>query len=456
MKSHRTDFSTGSVYRNIIEIAIPMTVAQVLSLMYNIVDRIFLGRIPGEGANALTGVGLCFPVITLIGAFTLLYGNGGGPLCAIELGRKNRDEAGKIMGNSFVLLLITGFVLMVLSLIFNRQILYLFGASDLTYPYARDYLMIYLLGTVFVMVSLGMNPFINAQGFGNTGMLTILIGAVTNMVLDPVFIFTFGLGVKGAAIATVISQFLSFAWVIHFLTRRADVKLKRSLIAIDRKRTARITGLGLAGFMMQFTNGLVQVACNMTLSTFGGDIYVGVMTILNSVRDVFTLPIIGLTNGASPVMSFNYGEKAYEKVIRAIFFITAVCGVFTLIVWGLIEVAPDFFVKIFTSDRNIIEYSRHALHLYFFGFVFMTLQFSAQSTFTALGKSKRAVFFSIFRKVIIVVPLTFILPHFISPAVDGVFIAEPVSNLLGGLASYVTMMLTVYPELKRGAAGKAS
>ena len=447
MKSKRTDFSTGSVYRNIMEIAVPMTVAQLLNLLYNIVDRVFLGRIPGQGANALTGVGLCFPVITLIGAFTLLYGNGGGPLSAIEMGKGDEDEAGKIMGNTFVLLVITGFILMIISLIFNRQILYLFGASDVTYPYARDYITIYLLGTVFVMISLGMNPFINAQGFGNTGMLTVLIGAVTNIVLDPLFIFTFGLGVKGAAIATVIAQFLSCVWVMRFLLYRAYIRLKTNQMILTLNRSLRIVSLGLAGFMMQFTNGAVQVACNMTLSQYGGDIYVGVMTILNSVRDIFTLPIMGLTNGAGPVMSFNYGEKAYGRVKKSIVFITALGAAFTLVMWMLVEVAPDFFVKIFTSDKDIIELSRHAMHIYFFGFVFMTLQFSAQSTFTALGKAKRAVFFSIFRKLIIVVPLTFILPHYIIPSVDGVFMAEPVSNVLGGLASYTTMLLTVIPEL---------
>lgn len=447
MKSKRTDFSTGSVYRNIMEIAVPMTVAQLLNLLYNIVDRVFLGRIPGQGANALTGVGLCFPVITLIGAFTLLYGNGGGPLSAIEMGKGDEDEAGKIMGNTFVLLVITGFILMIISLIFNRQILYLFGASDVTYPYARDYITIYLLGTVFVMISLGMNPFINAQGFGNTGMLTVLIGAVTNIVLDPLFIFTFGLGVKGAAIATVIAQFLSCVWVMRFLLYRAYIRLKKNQMILTLNRSLRIVSLGLAGFMMQFTNGAVQVACNMTLSQYGGDIYVGVMTILNSVRDIFTLPIMGLTNGAGPVMSFNYGEKAYGRVKKSIVFITALGAAFTLVMWMLVEVAPDFFVKIFTSDKDIIELSRHAMHIYFFGFVFMTLQFSAQSTFTALGKAKRAVFFSIFRKLIIVVPLTFILPHYIIPSVDGVFMAEPVSNVLGGLASYTTMLLTVIPEL---------
>ena len=447
MKSKRTDFSTGSVYRNIMEIAVPMTVAQLLNLLYNIVDRVFLGRIPGQGANALTGVGLCFPVITLIGAFTLLYGNGGGPLSAIEMGKGDEDEAGKIMGNTFVLLVITGFILMIISLIFNRQILYLFGASDVTYPYARDYITIYLLGTVFVMISLGMNPFINAQGFGNTGMLTVLIGAVTNIVLDPLFIFTFGLGVKGAAIATVIAQFFSCVWVMRFLLYRAYIRLNKNQMILTLKRSLRIVSLGLAGFMMQFTNGAVQVACNMTLSQYGGDIYVGVMTILNSVRDIFTLPIMGLTNGAGPVMSFNYGEKAYGRVKKSIVFITALGAVFTLVMWMLVEVAPDFFVKIFTSDKDIIELSRHAMHIYFFGFVFMTLQFSAQSTFTALGKAKRAVFFSIFRKLIIVVPLTFILPHYIIPSVDGVFMAEPVSNLLGGLASYTTMLLTLIPEL---------
>ena len=311
MQTHQTDFSTGNVYRNIMEVAVPMIIAQILNLLYNIVDRIYIGRIPKIGATALTGVGLCFPIITLITAFTYLFGNGGAPLCSMERGRGNEKEAEMLMGNTFVMLIATGAVLTVTGLLFYRPILYAFGASDVTFPYAASYIKIYLLGTLFVMVTLGMNPFINSQGFGNMGMLTILIGAALNIVLDPLFIFVFHMGVQGAAVATIISQFCSAVWVLRFLCgKRAVLNLKKSAMVISWKRVGNIASLGMSGFFMAFTNSLVQVVCNATLQNWGGDIYVGVMTVLNSVRDIFTMPVHGLTTGASPGMSFNYGEKA--------------------------------------------------------------------------------------------------------------------------------------------------
>lgn len=449
MQAHQTDFSKGSVYRNILEVAIPMTIAQVLNLLYNIVDRIYLGRIPETGTLSLTGVGLCFPIITLISAFTLLFGNGGGPLCAMELGKKNKEEAGKLMGNTFALLVLTGALLTVFGLAFYKPVLYVFGASDTTFPFARDYIRIYLLGTVFVMVSVGMNPFVNCQGFGNMGMLTVLIGAVMNIILDPLFIFVLGLGVKGAAIATILSQFISAAWVISFLRgKKVELTLQRKDMKLQWERVGRITSLGLSGFMMAFTNGLVQVACNSTLQQYGGDLYVGVMTILNSVREIFTMPVTGITNGASPVMSFNYGEKAFERVKKAIKFETLVCVIYTFAAWGVLRLFPEIFIRLFNNDKELIQASIPALHIYFFGFCFMALQFSGQCVFVALGKAKKATFFSILRKGIIVVPLTFLLPRVAGLGVDGVFWAEPISNLLGGTACFATMLATVLPELK--------
>ena len=450
MNVHQTDFSKGNVYRNILEVAVPMTFAQILNLLYNIVDRMYIGRIPGEGTLALTGVGLCFPIITLITAFTLLFGNGGGPLCAMERGRGNQKEAELLMGNTFSMLMITGVILMTVGFLFYRPVLYLFGASDVTFPYAEAYIRIYLLGTFFVMITLGMNPFINNQGFGNIGMLTVLIGAVLNIVLDPLFIFVFHLGVKGAAIATVISQFCSAAWVLWFLIgSRAPLKLRKKAMKISASRVIAIMSLGVSGFMMAFTNSLVQIVCNATLQVYGGDLYVGVMTVLNSVREIFTMPVNGLTNGASPVMSFNYGEKAFDRVKKAIFFITALGTGFTIAAWELLRIFPDFFIRLFNSEPELIEKGIPALHIYFFGFCFMALQFSGQCVFVALGKAKKATFFSLFRKVIIVVPLTIILPMIGELGVDGVFWAEPISNLIGGCACYLTMLRTVLPELKQ-------
>lgn len=441
MRTHQTNFSTGNVYRNIMEVAVPMIIAQILNLLYNIVDRIYIGRIPEIGATALTGVGLCFPIITLITAFTYLFGNGGAPLCSMERGRGNEKEAEMLMGNTFVMLIGTG-------LLFYRPILYAFGASDVTFPYASGYIKIYLLGTLSVMVTLGMNPFINSQGFGNMGMLTILIGAVLNIVLDPLFIFVFHMGVRGAAAATIISQFCSAVWVLRFLCgKKAVLTLKKSAMIISGKRVKDIISLGMSGFFMAFTNSLVQIVCNATLQTWGGDIYVGVMTVLNSVRDIFTMPVQGLTNGASPVMSFNYGEKAYDRIKKAIKFITIVCVVYTFTGWGILKLAPEFFIRIFNNDPELLRKGVPALHIYFFGFCFMALQFTGQSVFVALGKAKRATFFSLLRKAFIVVPLTILLPYVNGLGTDGVFWAEPISNLAGGCACFFTMLATVLPEL---------
>lgn len=449
MRVHQTDFSRGSVYRNIMEVALPMTVAQILNLLYNIVDRIYIGRIPEVGTLALTGVGICFPIITMISAFTFLFGNGGSTLCAIEWGRGNDDEAEKLMGNTFSMLIITGIILMITGFLFYRPILYAFGASDVTFPYARSYIRIYLLGTLFVMVSLGMNRFISGQGFGNVGMLTVLIGAVLNIVFDPIFIFVMGMGVKGAALATILSQFCSAVWALKFLTgKRAVLKLKRNALKVKWSRLKDIMALGISGFIMAFTNSLVQVVCNATLQTYGGDTYVGVMTVLNSVREIGTMPVMGLTNGASPVMSFNYGEKAYGRVKKAIGFLTIVCVSYTCLAWGAVRLFPEFFIRIFNSEPELLEKGVPALGIYFFGFCFMALQFTGQSIFVALGKSGRATFFSLFRKVIIVTPLTVLLPKVAGLGVDGVFWAEPISNLIGGCACFITMLITVLPELK--------
>ena len=455
MKAHQTDFSRGSVYRNIMEVAAPMILAQLLNLLYNIVDRIYIGRIPKVGTTALTGVGICFPIISLVSAFTYLYGNGGAPLCAMERGRGNEEEAEKLMGNSFFLLLVTGVVLLILGELFYRPVLYLFGASDATFVYAREYIRLYLLGTVFVMVSVGMNPFINSQGFGNMGMVSVLIGAALNILLDPLFIFGFRMGVKGAALATILSQLCSAVWVMWFLTsKKAVLKLKISCMRLEAARVKRILGLGVSGFIMSFTNSLVQVVCNATLQTYGGDIYVGVMTVLNSVREICTLPVQGFTNGASPVMSFNYGEKAFERVKKAIWFVTAVCVSYTVLIWGALRLVPAFFIRIFNDSPELLEKAVPSLHIYFFGFCFMALQFTGQSVFVALGKSKRATFFSLLRKAFIVAPLTVFLPRVANLGVDGVFWAEPISNLIGGCACFITMLCTILPELRKGAVGK--
>ncbi|HIX25539.1 MAG TPA: MATE family efflux transporter [Candidatus Lachnoclostridium avicola] len=450
MASDQNDFSKGSVVRNIINLAVPMTLAQLINVLYNVVDRIYIGRIPGAGSLPLTGVGLCLPIISMVTAFANLFGMGGAPLCSIERGRGNVDEAEKIMGNSFAMMVIFGIGLTVLGIALKRPMLYLFGASDNTYPYADQYVTIYLLGSLFVMAGLGMNSFINSQGFGRIGMMTVLLGAVANIILDPIFIFVFHMGVQGAALATIISQALSAAWILKFLTgKKTILKLRRSAMKLEKKRVLSIMGLGLSGFTMSITNSLVQIVCNATLRDFGGDLYVGVMTVINSIREVVQLPVQGLTNSSQPVMGFNYGAEKYGRVKEAIRFTSVVAIVYTCAMWAGLYFAPGFFIGIFSSEPELLEIGVPAMHIYYFGFFMMSLQMAGQSVFVALGRAKNAVFFSIFRKVIIVFPLTVILPHLWGLGTDGVFLAEPISNFIGGLACYVTMLLTVWRELGR-------
>jgi len=447
LKAHQTDFSKGNVYRNILEVAIPMTLAQLLNLLYNVVDRMYIGRIPDAGALALTGVGICFPIIAMVSAFTHLFGNGGSPLCSMARGRGDLEEAEKLMGNTFSMLLLSGAAVMVIGFLFYKPILYAFGASDVTFGYAADYIRIYLLGTPFVMISVGMNPFINSQGFGNVGMLTVLLGAVMNIALDPLFIFAFDMGVAGAAWATVLSQMTSALWVLRFLTgKQAVLKLTRSSLVIGWQRVGRISALGFPNFVMGFTNSLVQVTCNSTLQSYGGDIYVGVMTVLTSTREIISMPVSGLTSGAAPVMSFNYGEGTYDRVKKAIKFITVVAIVYMLITWGIVSLIPEFFIRIFNSDPEMIAKGVPSMHIYYFGFCFMGLQMAGQNVFVALGKAKKATFFSLLRKAFIVVPLTLLLPR-LGLGVDGVFWAEPISNVIGGCACFFTMIATIMPEL---------
>lgn len=444
----KNDFSQGGVVQNILTLAAPMTLAQLINVLYNIVDRLYIGRIPEYATLSMTGLGLCLPVISVVIACSNLFGMGGAPLCSIERGRGNEEEAEKIIGNSFMLMVIFGIGLTFLGLAIKRPMLYLFGASDQTFPYADQYISIYLLGSVFVIVGLGMNSFINAQGFGRTGMLTVLLGAIANIILDPVFIFILDMGVRGAALATVISQGLSAAWTVGFLTgKKTILKLRRSCMKPEWLRVKRIIGLGLSGFTMSVTNSLVQIMCNATLQNYGGDLYVGVMTVINSVREVLSLPVQGLTNSAQPFMGYNYGAGKYKRVRKAIFFVSATVIAYTTLVWLLVNTYPGFFIRIFNRDAELAAAGIPAMRIYYFGFFLMSLQFAGQSVFVALGKAKRAVFFSIFRKVIIVTPLILLLPGVCGWGTAGVFMAEPISNLIGGLSCFTTMLVTVLPEL---------
>lgn len=433
--------------RNILQMALPMTVAQLINILYNIVDRMYLGKLPGH--LSLTGLGLCLPIISILMGFANLCGMGGAPLCSIHRGKGEDGEAERILGNSFALLLLFGAGLTALGLAFRRPILYLFGASDLTFPYANDYLTIYLLGTLFVMIGLGMNPFINAQGFSRMGMMTVALGAAVNIVLDPIFIFALDMGVRGAALATVLAQGCSALWVLKFLTgRRALLRLRWNTLRLQAARVRRILALGASGFAMSMTNSLVQVLCNASLQHYGGDLYVGVMTVINSIREVVSMPVQGITNGCQPVLGYNYGAGEYERVRRGIRFTTVLTVGYSVAAWALVMAVPELLIRIFNDEPELIAAGIPAFRLYFAAFFCMSFQFIGQSVFVGLGRSRSAVFFSLLRKAFIVAPLTLLLPG-LGMGVDGVFVAEPVSNVLGGLACLLTMYVTVYRRLGR-------
>ena len=451
----QSDFSHGPVWRRILSQAIPLTLASLVQLLYNIVDRIYLGHLPGADSLALTGVGLTFPIVSLIAAFTNLFARGGTPLFSIARGARENDRASRIMGAVFTLLLSSSFLIMAVCLAFRRPVLYLFGASDASYAYADTYLRIYLLGTPLAMLATGLNGFINAQGYAQVGMMTTVSGAVVNLILAQLFIFALDMGVAGAALATVISQGVSCLWVLCFLRgRRIPLPLRRGHMRVELPMLRQILALGTSGFIMQGTNCLVQIACNTTLQAFGGDLYVGIMTVLQSIRSVLEMPVFGVTSGSQPVIGYNYGARKYSRVRESIRFTSAIGAAYTLLIWIALLIFPRAFVSIFSNDPALLDAAPHALNLYFFGYVFMSLQFAGQTTFQALGHAKHAIFFSLLRKAFIVVPLTLLLPR-IGFGVDGVFLAEPISNLIGGAACFFTMLRSVYLPLGKAKDGSA-
>lgn len=448
----RVDFENGTVTGNILEAALPMLVAQILNLLYNIVDRIYIARIAEVGTAALGAVGLCFPLIVIITAFANLFGNGGAPLFAIQRGQKDERKAVAIMNTSFTMVCASAIVLMVVGFLFARPILILFGASDNSLVYALPYMMIYLLGTLPSMVAVGMNPFINAQGYSLIGMYSVAVGAGANLLLDPLFIFGLGFGVRGAAIATVLSQCLSAIFVFYFLTKKSELKvrlLKKNEIVACMGYAKNIISLGMAGFIMQMTNSLVTICCNNVLSVTGGDIYISVMTIVSSVRQLVETPIHAMSEGSSPILSYNYGARRPARVRKAGMVMGAMILAYSAVIWSIIILEPRPLIRIFSSDAQLTKDAVPALNQYFAAFIFMDLQYMGQTVFKSLNKKKQAIFFSMLRKVFIVVPLTYLMPYALHMGTDGVFLAEPVSNVIGGTLCFATMLITVLPELKR-------
>ena len=448
----RIDFENGTVTGNIFGAAIPMLVAQLLNLLYNIVDRVYIARIPHVGTAALGAVGICFPLIMIITAFANLFGGGGAPLFSIYRGKKEEKTAVRIMNTSFSMVCASAVILMVTGMLFARPVLVLFGASNTALDYAYPYMMIYLIGTLPSMLAVGMNPFINAQGYSVIGMLSVAIGAVANLILDPLFIFVLGFGVQGAAIATVLSHTMSALFVFVFLTKRAELKvrlLKKEEFGECTGYAKNIVSLGMAGFIMQLTNSLVSICCNNVLSVTGGDIYISVMTIITSVRQLVETPIHAMNEGASPILSYNYGARRPGYVRKAMVVLAVMILVYTGVMWGSIIVIPEVLIRIFSSDKMLMKDAVPALKQYFAAFIFMDLQYMGQTVFKSLNKKRQAIFFSILRKVVIVVPLTYLMPYALYMGTDGVFLAEPVSNVIGGSLCFITMLCIVLPELKR-------
>lgn len=426
-----------------------MMMAQLMNILYNIVDRIFLGHMAGVGKYALAGVGLCLPILSVIMAFANLCGTGGGALCSIRRGEGDLDEAEAIAGNCCTLLLLFGAVLTLVSLLCKDKLLVLFGASDVTFPYADQYLTIYLIGTVFVMLGLGLNPIINSQGFGRVGMMTVGLGALVNLVLDPVFIYVLGMGVRGAALATVIAQGCSAFWAVSFLRgKKAIVRLKLGRMKLRGERVKAITALGLPGFFVSITDALVSVAANANLYAYGGNLYVSVMTVINSVRSVVMMPLQGLANGAQPVLGYNYGARKYDRVSAAIRFTVGVTVAYSLAAWLLIMGFPAVFIRLFNNDADLVAAGVRSMRIFFAVFFMMAFQFSSQAVFVSLGRAKNAIFFSLLRKAFVVAPLTFLLPA-LGMGVNGVFTAEAISHVVGGAACFATMLAVVYFPMRR-------
>lgn len=444
----KNDFSKGNMAENILRLSFPMIMAQLVNVLYNIVDRMYLGHMAGDGRLALTGVGVAFPIITIINAFANLCGSGGAPLCSIERGRGEERKAEEIMGNSLTLLLLFGILLTAAGYLFKVPVLYLFGASDQTISYANDYMNVYLAGNVFVMLGLGMNPFIESQGFARTGMLTVVIGAFLNLILDPLFIFTFHMGVRGAAVATILSQLVSAVWVLAFLrSKKAILKLRLSNLRLQAGLVKRILALGLSGFTMSVTNSLVQIFCNASLQFYGGDLYVGAMTIIYSVREVVQMPMHGFTQGAQPVLGYNFGAEQNGRVKEGIRFITWATLGYAVVVWAVLVLLPQAIVQLFNGEEQLMEVAVLSMRCHFGLFFFMAFQYVGQTVFVSLGKAKQAVFFSLFRKALLGVPLILLLPHLWNLGIYGVLIAEPITNVVGGLACYLTMMAVVWRKL---------
>lgn len=451
MSAKEVNLGEGSVGRLLVKLAVPSIVAQMVNLLYNMVDRIYIGHIPGSGDIALTGLGLCFPIIMIITAFSNLIGAGGAPRVAIHMGKGEQEQAEKTMGNCVATLVLLAVCLTVILELFAVQLLNIFGASDNTLPYALSYLRIYVVGTLCVMISLGLNPFITTQGFSDVAMKTVIIGAVCNIILDPVFIFLLGMGVQGAALATILSQGVSAVWVLFFLNgKRTKLKLKKQHLKIEWKVIAPVLALGVSPFVMGATESALNIAFNSSLAKYGGDVAVGAMTILSSIMQFQFMPTQGLTQGAQPIMSFNYGAAKIDRVKKTYRLLIGCCLAHTMAFWLAVQCFPQIFVKIFNDTPELLDTTTWALRIYFATSGIFGIQMAVQQTFLSLGQAKVSLFIACLRKIILLIPLIYLLPYFFEDKVFAVFLAEPVSDFISVTVAAVLFLFNINKILRKG------
>lgn len=450
MQQNKTEeLGSCSVGKLLFRLAVPAIAAQIINLLYNLVDRMYIGHIDNIGKLALTGVGVCLPLIMLISAFAALVSMGAAPRASIFLGKGEHENAEKTLGNSFSLLIILSLIITVIFFFFAKDLLLLFGASENTIEYAVDYMRIYSLGTIFVQLTLGLNAFISAQGFATVSMMTVLIGAICNIVLDPILIFGFNMGVSGAALATIISQSVSMIWILFFLTgKKSTLKLRKKNLRLSKDIIIPSIILGLSPFIMQSTESLIAVCFNSSLLKYGGDIAVGAMTILTSVMQFSMLPLTGLTQGGQPIISYNYGAKNSARVKKAFNLLLISCVSYSFILWALAMITPRSFVLIFNNDPELVEFTSRALRIYMAVSCIFGVQIACQQSFIALGNAKTSLFLALLRKVILLIPLIYIIPMFMSDKTTAVFIAEPVADLLAVTTTSIIFFIQFRKSMK--------
>ena len=438
MQNDKNFLGTAPIGKLLLKLSIPTVIAQLINMLYNVVDRIYIGHIPEEGSLALTGVGVCMPIIMIVTAFAALISSGGAPRASICMGKQDNKSAEQILGNCFSLQIVVSIVLTVVLLIWNKDLLMAFGASKNTLGYATDYMRIYALGTLFVQLTLGMNAFITAQGFTTTSMVSVLIGAICNITLDPVFIFVFNMGVKGAALATVLSQAISTIWVVVFLSgKKTQLHLRKKYMGLKPKIFLPCVALGLATFIMQVSESVVTVCFNSSLLHYGGDIAVGAMTILTSVMQFAMLPLQGIAQGSQPIASYNYGAKNADRVKKTFRLLVITCLTYSTLLWAAVQIIPKVFVSIFTSDAKLVAFTAPMLKIYLGGLFLFGIQIACQITFTSLGKAVNSIIVAVVRKFVLLLPLIYIMPHVVSNPTIGVYMSEPIADIIAVLFTSV-------------------